>query len=239
MQQGSPLQTIEAVHQSQTATLITPGCSSWLFEGADSAGRPLQAQFSEDELLYYYYLPAGLTKAEAAEKAKAAGWTIPANGPTMVVPYASGYHAYWLAGENRFIDPVGGQILDGPPLSLEEAITKAKQGSPLKTTQEKEIWDLSQNLLMLGGWDQAKRPLAVWVGKEGVKTWVYLDEGISADEAEKRSVPYKFQWLGQSIIEEPSDPVWSMRAITAEGELVEFQVGLKSGEERVLHLAQP
>lgn len=208
-------------------------------EGTDSGGRPLQAQLSEDELLYYYYLPAGLTKAEAAEKAKAAGWSLPENAPTMVVPYASGLPAYWLAGENRFIDPASGALLDGPPLSLSDAIAKAKEGSPLRTTQEKEIWDLRENLLMIGGWDEAKRPLAVWVGKEGVKSWVYLDEGISSTEAEKRSVPYNFQWLGQSIIEEPANPVWSMRAITAEGELVEFQVGLKSGEERVLHLTQP
>lgn len=218
----------------------------------------MQAQFSEDELLYYYYLPAGLTKAEAAERAKAAGWSLPANAPTMVLPYASGLPAYWLAGENRFIDPISGQLFDGPPLPLSEAIEKAKQGSPLRTTQEKEIWDVSQNLLMIGGWDQSKRPLAVWVGKEGVKNWTYLDEGISATEAEKRSIPYNFQWVGQAILEESEgnlrgqcefspagdcppkeSPVWSMRAITAEGELVEFQVGLQSGEERVLHLTQP
>lgn len=232
------MRTIQTVHQSNTATLITPACSSWLIEGLDQGGRPLQAQLSEDELLYYYYLPPGLTKAQAAEKAKAAGWTVPEGGPTLVVPYASGFHAYWVAGENRFID-LNGQLLDGPPLPLNEAIEKAKQGSPLRTTQEKEIWDLSQNLLMLGGWDDAKRPLAVWVGKEGVTAWTYLDEGISSTEAEKRSIPYKFQWLGQSIIEEPTNPVWSMRAITTEGELVEFQVGLKSGEEKVLHLTKP
>ncbi|HLO02274.1 MAG TPA: hypothetical protein VK191_04095 [Symbiobacteriaceae bacterium] len=164
---------------------------------------------------------------------------LPANAPTMVVPYASGFHAYWVAGENKFIDPASGQLLGGPSLSLKEAIALAKQSSPLQSTQEKEIWDLSQSLFMIGGWDQAKRPLAVWVGKEGVKAWTYLDEGLSATEAEKRSLPYKFQWLGQSIIEDPLNPVWSMRAITAEGELVEFQVGLKSGAERVLHLTQP
>jgi uncharacterized protein YpmB len=193
-------------------------------------------QLSEDNLLYYYYRPAGLTKAEATAKAQAAGWAPPANGPTLVIPYATGFHAYWLAGENRFIDPKTGQPLSGPPLPLKEAIAKAKAATPLRTTQEKEVWDVSQNLLMIGGWDEARRPLAVWVGAEGVKAWTYLDEGISSTEAEKRSVPYKFQWVGQAIIEDPAKPVWSMRAITAEGELVEFQVDLHGGAERVLHL---
>lgn len=235
----TPLRAIDALHQSATATLITPACSSWLIEGRDEAGRPLQAQLSEDELLYYYYRPAGLTKEEAATTAKAAGWSLPEGGPTMVLPYASGFHAYWLAGENRFIDPVSGELISAPPLALKEGIERAKAESPLRTTQEREVWDLSQNLLLVGGWDEAKRPLAVWVGAEGVKAWTYLDQGISSTDAERRSLPYNFQWLGQSILEEPENPVWSMRAITAEGELVEFQVDLKGEAERVLHLSPP
>jgi uncharacterized protein YpmB len=236
---GAPLATITAVHRSATAALITPECPSWLLEGADKAGRPLQAQLSADDLLYHSYIPPGLTKAAATAKAQAVGWASPEGGPALVLPYATGFQPYWLIGENRFIDPRSGQALSGPPLPLKAAIALAKGRTPLRTTQEREVWDVSQNLLMIGGWDAGRRPLAVWVGAAGVRAWTYLDAGISATDAERRSIPHQFQWLGQSIIEDPTHPAWSMRAITTQGELVEFLVDLKSGAERILRVSNP
>jgi uncharacterized protein YpmB len=231
--------TISGLHRSQTAALITADCSSWLIEGTDREGHPLQVQVSEDALLYYYYLPKGLTKAEAVAKAAALGWQPEKDGPVLVLPYGTGFQPYWAFSAKRFLDPVTGEARSGPAITYAAATKLAMSATPMVTAQQQEIWDVARNLWLVGGFDKQKRPLTAWVGQQGVVAWTYLDEGIPFQEAEKRAEKYKFQWIGQSIIEDPDRPVWSMRAIQSDGELVEFHVDLKTGAEAVLKLARP